>query len=556
MSQDAGDAIAALASLVQALPPDADPFQYIKNYIHSMVFTPPKGYFQAQAYFFIIFHAVVTAASLAGCILRQRKGSFWLFQVRGGYILPNTTLTSQIMFLLYSAFYIMSIYLIELKEPTPVTYGVAIASNIPLGLAIHCQTWTTLFARPRSLTLLGSSLQSRGVFQTSPAFLRGSRPLVPNLIMIGTALLFVISIIIGRIFASIPRIAMRNALHQMDTALDELSAAGASLESLLVLVPVFTNFEAKAKETGKTEMTIMKVWLAWAVVWLAAYIPAAIVLLQALYKQKRHLERTLHNFDALSAIRSTVALPSVREDEESSTRRPSSEKDAVEFCVSMEHQTPSEPRYSTQFESFGTTTQQSKSVSHSISQNEPQKAEIRQKLAEVSRMIGVIVWQFGTTTVMIMSYGIFCTVILTPWFLNLPSAEANDISNTWRGFAFIGPGVFSSCFFLYASIRAPSVTPRSAVPAPPPDDDDEEHQEPIELSRANPLGQYTRTISFGSSSAPSSPCRDGRTSPWTTGATSVVATSSNPLQTPRGAGASWVPSKFVKERDQEAGPQV
>lgn len=86
--------------------------------------------------------------------------------------------------------------------------------------------------------------------------------------MIAGGVLFLLTIIVGRAITTITRRDMMRALDQINATLDVAAATGAALESLFSLLPVFEVFIAKGQLLEEQEMTCVKVWAAWAIIWL------------------------------------------------------------------------------------------------------------------------------------------------------------------------------------------------------------------------------------------------------------------------------------------------
>lgn len=120
------------------------------------------------------------------------------------------------------------------------------------GLAIHVQTWATFYARPRRSR---TSLQA--ISTGSP--ISSLTPRALNSIMISIGLLFALSIVIGRIIATIQLNKLMNSFLSILTALEVARLSGADITSLVTLFPTFLNLESQGMHLRNIELTCGKV---------------------------------------------------------------------------------------------------------------------------------------------------------------------------------------------------------------------------------------------------------------------------------------------------------
>ncbi|KAL8286789.1 hypothetical protein RQP46_004317 [Phenoliferia psychrophenolica] len=206
------------------------------------VFTKPEGYWVIQDAVFITLHALICIMSLAGCLARKVKGNYWMFTTRDGKYVPNTSVTTQVMFAFYSVFYIASVATNDLQRPTATAYFIYVVGYVGLGLAIHV---ATLYALSPTLSL-PTTRHRPGYQRIGPHTL--------NAIMISLAVAFVLSILVARVFIVIAHKAMTDALAIIDAKLEEAEETNAPISSLLSIVPDFEVFVQKGKVDGRTEL--------------------------------------------------------------------------------------------------------------------------------------------------------------------------------------------------------------------------------------------------------------------------------------------------------------
>ncbi|KAL8277158.1 hypothetical protein RQP46_010486 [Phenoliferia psychrophenolica] len=130
MSSSAGDLASELAGLIESLPAGVSPFTFLRQKLDSQVYTTPTGYWRIHDFLFIALHALIMLFSIAGCITRKLKGNFRFFSYRNKKHIPNTAVTTQVMFTCYSIFYIVSVVTNDLLRPTSTAYGFYVPATL------------------------------------------------------------------------------------------------------------------------------------------------------------------------------------------------------------------------------------------------------------------------------------------------------------------------------------------------------------------------------------------------------------------------------------------
>lgn len=154
------------------------------------------------------------------------------------------------------------------EPPTVAAYALSLAAYIPLGLAIHVQTWSTIYARPSVTGRLNTSSTKPVLYAGSP--FRRLGPKSMNFIMIFIGIFFTLSIVAGRIVATVVREQMMESWSVISHALDKAEIDNAPLASLITLVPEFENLMKGGERLRNVELTLGKVWSSWAGIWIIA----------------------------------------------------------------------------------------------------------------------------------------------------------------------------------------------------------------------------------------------------------------------------------------------
>ncbi|KAI5478232.1 hypothetical protein MNV49_005297 [Pseudohyphozyma bogoriensis] len=431
----------ALAGLISSLDLSSgaeDIFSQVRTLINNNAFPEPSSAFKIEVWCLFVAHALVMVLSIFGVVARYWRKTGWLFAKEdNGLVRPNTAIVTQLCFMLYSFFVLIVTPTYSFKShPTEAAFVFLMLSFIPLGVAFHFTVWATTLAPSTSLKFLSSGRPTRVTRH-------------------GKLTTYLMSLILALfILATIPPTIIMSFTHRQEMAtvrdllglVDEAEKGGQGLAGLAVLLPDYEKMVELKERFLHEYYALAGVYLFFLVLWICAYVPAAIRLISTLHTRKCAFERSINSLKVLDDIVTTDGQDDTTNAKPEFTivvegnsvplttvAYPPRAHRRGSFAASRDPKSDDSDTASESSEQSKSPKLGGKGKKVATSKSAGQLRDLQRTLARTERMFWTITIQFILTTLMALSLLTFLSYLFT-----ISIESVNDLFVPWVGCPVLG----------------------------------------------------------------------------------------------------------------------